>query len=53
MLTWPEFHSLTQSRPFESLHTRRAPWRAVGGSIGVACPLARSMRAMWLPASDA
>ena len=32
---------------------RRAPWRAVGGSTGVATPVSTSMRAMWLPASYA
>src|SRR5688572_7654547 len=52
-LTCPEFHSLTHTRFFESPHTRRAPCFGVGGSMTVACPLSTSMRAIWLPASDA
>ena len=40
-------------RPFESDQTRRAPWPFVGGSITVALPVTWSMRAMWLPASEA
>ena len=36
---WPEFHSLTQIRPCESDHTRRAPWSGVGGSMTVALPV--------------
>ena len=32
---------------------RRAPCPAVGGSTTVASPVSRSIRAMWLPASDA
>jgi hypothetical protein len=51
--TLPLFHSLTQIRPFESDHTRRAPWFGVGGSTTVALPVAGSILAMWLPASEA
>ena len=40
-------------RPAESDHTRRAPCPAVGGSTGVAPPVARSTLAMWLPAREA
>src|SRR6202521_5838700 len=32
--TCPAFHSLTQIDPCESVHTRRAPWPGVGGSVG-------------------
>jgi hypothetical protein len=39
--------------PVESDQTRRAPWRAVGESIGVASPVVVSILAMWLPASEA
>jgi hypothetical protein len=39
MLTWPEVHSLIQSRPRLSDQTRRAPWRGVGGSMTVAMPV--------------
>jgi hypothetical protein len=46
-------HSATHTMPLESDHTRRAPWRRVGGSMTVALPLAASMRAMCEPASDA
>ncbi len=52
MLTWPDTHSLIHSRPWLSLHTRRAPCRGVGGSITVAAPVRVSMCARWLPASD-
>ena len=51
--TCPASHSLTQIRPRESDHTRRAPCPAVGGWIIVASPVSMSMRAMWLPANDA
>ena len=51
--TCPAFHSLTQIRPFESDHTRLAPCPAVGGCKGVAVPVVPSIRAMWLPASEA
>src|SRR6185369_8857696 len=51
-LNWPEFHSLTHSRPRESDQMRRAPWLGVGGCTGLDAPFG-SMRAIWLPASDA
>jgi len=42
----PLFHSLTQMRPLESDHTRRAPWLGVGGSTTVALPVFTSILAM-------
>ena len=42
----PEFHSATQTMPFESDHTRRAPWSFVGGSITCTLWEAGSMRPM-------
>ncbi len=53
MASRPASHSLTQSRPRESDHMRRAPWSSVGGSRSVALSVSVSMRAIWLPASEA
>ena len=51
-LSWPEFHSEIQRSPLLSAQTRRAPWFGVGGSMICAEPVARSIFAKWLPASD-
>src|SRR5262245_44900559 len=39
---FPEFHSLTHSRPRESDHTRRVPLSCVGGSKSDTAPVSRS-----------
>ena len=44
MLTFPEFHSLTQMRSLLSAQTRRAPWPFVGGSMTLSLPVSMSMR---------